>query len=75
MSLLAGLQAQLSFSWQKTITDADSILPGINGGITQVQQPQDLSLERALSIQDVPVMFTASWLYELPFGKGELSPS
>jgi len=67
----AGLQAQVSFSWQKTITDADSILPGINGGVTQVQNPQDLSLERSLSSQDVPLMFTAAWLYELPFGRGK----
>ena len=38
----AGLQAQVSFTWQKTITDSDSLLPGINGGIAQVQNPQDL---------------------------------
>ncbi len=67
----AGLQLQASFSWQKTITDSDSILPGINAGITQVQDPQNLSVDRSLSLQDVPVMFTAAWLYELPFGKGK----
>jgi hypothetical protein len=67
----AGLQTQVSFTWQKTITDSDSLLPGINGGIAQVQNPQDLSLDRSVSSQDVPVMFTASWIYELPFGKGK----
>ncbi len=67
----AGLQAQLSFTWQKTITNADSSLPGINGGIAQVQNPQNLSLDRSVSSQDVPLMFVAAWLYELPFGKGK----
>ena len=67
----AGLQAQLSFTWQKTITNADSRLPGINGGIAQVQNPQNLSLDRSVSSQDVPLMFVAAWLYELPFGKGK----
>jgi hypothetical protein len=66
-----GLQLQGSFSWQKTITDSDSILPGINGGIAQVQNPQDLSLDRSVSSQDVPLMFTIAWIYELPFGKGK----
>jgi len=67
----AGLQAQVSFTWQKTITNADSSLPGINGGIAQVQNPQDLSIDRAVSSQDVPFMFVAAWLYELPFGPGK----
>jgi len=67
----AGFQAQVSFTWQKTITNADSSLPGINGGIAQVQNPQNLSLDRSVSSQDVPVMFVAAWLYELPFGRGK----
>jgi hypothetical protein len=67
----AGLQAQVSFTWQKTITDSDSSLPGINGGVTQIQNPQDLSIDRSVSIQDVPVMFVAAWIYELPFGRGK----
>jgi len=67
----AGLQAQVSFTWQKTITDSDSLLPGINGGIAQVQNPQDLSLDRSVSSQDVPLMFVGSFIYELPFGRGK----
>jgi hypothetical protein len=66
-----GLQLQASFTWQKTITDSDSLLPGINAGISQVQDPQNLGLDRALSSQDVPLMFTAAFLYELPFGRGK----
>lgn len=66
-----GLTLQAAFTWAKILTDADSILPGINGGISQIQNPQDLRDEKALSSQDVPYTFTAAPLYELPFGKGK----
>jgi hypothetical protein len=69
--LSAGLSIQASFTWAKTITDADSILPGTNGGISQVQNTANLSQEKALSSQDVPYMFTGAFLYQLPFGKGK----
>ncbi len=67
----AGLSVQSSFTWSKTLTDADSILPGINGGISQIQNPGNLNGEKALSSQDVPYMFSAAILYELPFGRGK----
>jgi hypothetical protein len=67
----AGLSLQTSFTWSKILTDADSILPGINGGISQVQNPFNLRDEKALSSQDVPYTFTAAFLYELPFGRGK----
>jgi hypothetical protein len=66
-----GLSLQASFTWAKTLTDADSTLPGINGGISQIQNPDDLRGEKALSSQDVPYTFTAAFLYELPFGRGK----
>ena len=43
----AGLSIQSSFTWSKTITDADSSLPGINGGIGQIQNPDNLSQEKS----------------------------
>ncbi len=67
----AGISLQASFAWQKNITNADSILPGINGGTQQIQNPDDLKQEKAISIQDIPVVFTIAYLYELPFGKGK----
>ena len=67
----AGLSLQASFTWPKIITDVDSILPGINGGISQIQNPFNLAGEKALSSQDVPYAFTAAFLYELPFGRGK----
>ena len=67
----SGLSLQASFTWAKIITDADSILPGINGGIAQIQNPFKLADEKALSSQDVPYTFTSAFLYELPFGRGK----
>lgn len=69
--LSAGLSVQASFTWEKTLTDADSILPATNGGISQVQNTANLSQEKSLSSQDIPYMFTAALLYQLPFGKGK----
>jgi hypothetical protein len=66
-----GLSLQASFTWAKILTDADSILPGINGGVQQIQNPGDLRNEKSVSSQDVPYAFTAAPLYELPFGKGK----
>ncbi len=67
----SGLTLQASFTWSKDITDADSIIQGDNGGIQQVQNPDGLLLDKALSSQDIPYMFVAAPLYELPFGKGK----
>ncbi|MDQ2842390.1 MAG: TonB-dependent receptor, partial [Acidobacteriota bacterium] len=67
----SGLSLQSAFTWSKTITDADSILPGINGGISQIQNPADLRSEKAVSSQDIPYVFTTAFLYELPFGRGK----
>ena len=66
----SGFSMQASFTWQKTITDADSLIPQTNAGISQNQNPYNLSLDKALSIQDIPLTFTTAWIYELPFGKG-----
>ena len=67
----AGLSLQASFTWAKTLTDADSLIPQTNAGVAQNQSPYNLSLDKALSIQDIPLTFTAAWIYELPFGKGK----
>ena len=65
-----GLQFQASYTWAKTLTDADSALPFINGGVGQEQNPANLHHEKALSIQDIPQTFVLSWIYQIPFGSG-----
>lgn len=66
-----GLTLQLSYTWQKNENDTDSALPNTNPGQPQVQDPANLHREKAISVQDVPQTFVASYIYELPFGKGK----
>ena len=64
-----GSSLRASYTWSKDITNADSALPGINGGSNQVQDPFDGKSQKTLSIQDIPHTLVVSFLYELPFGK------
>ncbi len=69
-----GLNLLASYTWSKTLTDSDSVLPAFsafNGGPGSVQNPYNLKSEKALSFQDVPQNFVVSYLYELPVGKGK----
>ncbi len=68
----AGLNLLASYTWSKTLTDADDALPyfaTLQGGGGH-QDPFNLNDEKAVSNQDVPQTFTISYVYELPFGKG-----
>ena len=66
-----GLNIQASYTWSKTLTDADSLLPGQNAGGGLYQDPYNLKLEKSISSQDIPQSFVLSYIYELPFGKGK----
>ena len=66
-----GLNLQLSFTWAKNETDADSILPNTNAGVAQDQDVFDHRLEKSVSTQNIPYTFVGSYLYELPVGKGK----
>ncbi len=68
-----GLNLLISYTWSKEFTDADSIQPYQQLDQCQcgTQNPYNLKAERSLSIADVPSNFVASYLYELPFGKGK----
>jgi hypothetical protein len=68
-----GLNLLASYTFSKTFTDADSIQPYFATVLGQggTQNPYNLKGERALSTQDVPNNFVASYLYELPVGKGK----
>jgi hypothetical protein len=62
-----------SYTWSKTLTDADSSLPffaTLHGG-GSVQNPFNLKGEKAVSNQDTPQTFVLSYIYELPVGKGK----
>jgi hypothetical protein len=68
-----GLNVLVSYTFSKTITDADSIQPYYSTLQSQggTQNPYDLRAEKAVSNQDIPNNFVASYIYELPVGRGK----
>jgi len=69
-----GLNLLASYTFSKTLTDADSAFPGLTGFnsfIFGAQNPFNLKSEKALSYQDIPHTFVLSYLYELPVGPGK----
>lgn len=68
-----GLNILASYTFSKTLTDADVIQPYWstlqNGGA--VQDPENLRGEKAVSSEDVPHNFVVSYIYELPVGRGK----
>ena len=68
-----GLNLMAAYTWSKTLTNADSILPFFaqTTGLGTVQNPYNQKAEKALSQQDIPQNFVLSYIYELPVGKGK----
>ncbi len=68
-----GLNVLVSYTFSKTETDADSIQPYYSTLQSQggTQNPYNLKAEKAVSNQDVPNNFVASYIYELPVGRGK----
>lgn len=68
-----GLSLLASYTYSKTLTDADSALPAFvafSGG-GSVQNSYNLHNEKSLSYQDIPHTFVVSYIYKLPVGKGK----
>ncbi len=66
-----GLNLLASYTFSKTLTDADSALPffatiATNPG--SPQNPENKKGEKSISTQDLPSNFVVSYLYELPIG-------
>lgn len=69
-----GLNLLASYTFSKTLTDADSTFPvftGFNSNVFGAQNPRNLKAEKSVSYQDVPHAFVLSYLYELPAGPGK----
>ncbi len=64
-----GLNLQVSYTWSKNFTDADTIVLNTNN-LSAIQDPTNLKGEKSVSTQDLPNVFVASFIQELPFGKG-----
>ena len=68
-----GLNLMASYTWSKTLTDADSALPFF-ATLHQGGAPQNVfnkQGDKAISNQDLPQNFVLSYVYELPFGKNK----
>ena len=68
-----GLNLMASYTWSKTLTNADAALPFFatlhQGGAPQ--NPFNQKGDKAISNQDLPQNFVLSYIYELPLGKGK----
>jgi hypothetical protein len=63
-----GFNLQVSYTWSKNITDADSEIGQYDRG-DQAQNSSNYRGEKAVSIQNIPQTLSISYLYRLPFGK------
>jgi len=66
-----GLQFLVSFTAAKYITNTEGHEGWTNGTAQNVLNYYDTSLEKSLMINDIPRSFVASYIYELPVGKGK----
>jgi hypothetical protein len=69
-----GLNLLASYTFSKTLTDADTAFPtetGFSSSVFGAQNPYNLKAEKAVSYQDIPHTFVISYLYELPMGHGK----
>jgi hypothetical protein len=69
-----GLNLLASYTFSKTLTNADSAIPvfsGFSSGEFASQDPFNPKTQKALSYQDTPHMLVLSYIYELPAGPGK----
>ncbi len=67
--LSRSLQFQGSFTWARSIDDADGVIPGLFDSFG-AQDERNLRLERGLSFFDVRKRLTFNFVYDLPLGRG-----
>ncbi len=70
----SGLNLLASYTFSKTLTDADTTFPVFSAFASNnfgAQNPFNLKSEKALSYQDTPHAVVISYLYELPVGPGK----
>lgn len=66
-----GFNLQASYTWAKSITNADSLL-NVTNGVNQEQDPSNGKSQKSISNQDIPHTFVTSFIYELPFGRNKM---
>ena len=63
-----GLAYLISYTWSKSLDLGCSGFYGVEGCSTQ--NPYNLQADKGPSAIDLPQIFSAAWVYALPFGKG-----
>jgi hypothetical protein len=63
-----GLSYLISYTWSKSIDEGCTGWYGVEGCSTQ--NPYNLQGDRGPAATDLPHIFSAAWVYALPFGKG-----
>ena len=63
-----GLTYLISYTWSKTLDLGCTGWYGVEG--CSIQNPYDLKNDKGPAGTDVPQIFSAAWVYEVPFGKG-----
>jgi hypothetical protein len=65
-----GIQFLISYTWSKYLTNSEGPEGWTNGQAQSVQNWYNNSLEKSLMSNDIPRSLVASYVYELPVGKG-----
>jgi hypothetical protein len=65
-----GIQFLISYTWSKYLTNSEGPEGWTNGHAQNVQNWYNNSLEKSLMSNDIPRSLVASYVYELPVGKG-----
>jgi hypothetical protein len=63
-----GLTYLVSYTWSKSLDLGCTGWYGVEG--CSIQNPYDLQADKGPSATDLPQIFSAAWVYTLPFGKG-----
>jgi hypothetical protein len=67
-----GFNLQVSYTWSKDETDADSTIPfSYTSNRSQTQDSSNFRAEKSVSIQNTPQQLSISYLVKPPFGKGQ----
>jgi Carboxypeptidase regulatory-like domain len=65
-----GIQFLVSYTWSKYLTNSEGPEGWTNGQAQSVQNWYNTALEKSVMSDDIPRSLVASYVYELPVGKG-----
>jgi Carboxypeptidase regulatory-like domain len=65
-----GLSYMIAYTWSKTLVEGDDGFFGVEGGVPQ--DPYNPKSSRGPAGFNIPQMFVANYVYDLPFGRGRL---